>query len=232
MQRHDAHPLRLELGEALPLESVPAPMRLSKKAAFKFWENLRPPFRVTDMEKVKENHGEKHRDGELFRVTYLCGIDYISERAYGVTSENSTFDNLCYGVATMRLPDNYPQQHLVFLSWGRPSLGIPPAKKEATVSPSTWLPIAETLKLPPGHPRLGKCRQAAREAVVALKRHSQDTSPTQKGLRGPGNSLPQLLEQEAGSSNAARMSQTGGFKVEQKRKRIYTAAAGFVTYCG
>mmetsp|Transcript_71495 Transcript_71495/g.205069 ORF Transcript_71495/g.205069 Transcript_71495/m.205069 type:complete len:566 (-) Transcript_71495:71-1768(-) len=253
MKKHSNHPLRMEVGESLPLENVPAPMRLSKKAAFNFWENLRPPFRVSTIERISSDDSEQSRDGELFRVIYVCGIDYCSERAYGETSENSTYDNLCYGVATMRIPDGYPRKRLVFLGWGKPSLGSPPQKKEAAASPDSWMPIAGELSLPSGHPRLGKIREAAKKATS--KQRPLEVSPLQKMLMGPHLSLPQLVESEAahvkliggqpgsgsGAGGAGGGLPTGSeaglgaslaAPTRKRNHRIYTAAAGFVRYSG
>mmetsp|Transcript_144 Transcript_144/g.325 ORF Transcript_144/g.325 Transcript_144/m.325 type:complete len:479 (+) Transcript_144:361-1797(+) len=226
MRRHDTHPARLEVGEELPIESVPGPMRLSKKAAFNFWENLRPPFRVMTMERVDgDSSDDRHSDGDLFQVTYLCGIDYCAERAYGETSENSTFDNLCHGVATVRIPTTYPQKRMVILGWGKPSLGMPSAKKETTAFPDSPLPIAGTLNLPANHPRLGKCREAAKKLTAV--RQSADASPMQTKMKGPGVALPKLIENEAEDAGLDKFQKT-----RKRYHRIYTPAGGFVHYSG
>lgn len=248
MKRHEGHPLRLEVGETLPIKSMPPPMRLSKCAAFRFWTDLRPPFKVVNIERVPEDRLEKDADGELFQVSYQCGIDYCSERAFVLTS---TFDNVCRGVATMRIPDDYPRRRPVFLSWGRPALAMPEERKQtsakaAGVSPAHWMPIAGELNLPANHPRLGKCREAARRA--ADKKRGLEVSPLQKMLLGPHMSLPKLVQQEEAAANLALLSrgespllgsaEEGGSpgvatrRARKREHRIYTAAAGFVRYSG
>jgi len=256
MRRHDGHPLRLEVGETLPIDSVPPPMRMSKSAAFRFWTDLRPPFKVVNIERTPDEGFEKNTDGELFQVAYQCGIDYCSERAYG---ETSTFDNVCHGVATMRIPDDYPRRRPVFLSWGRPSLGMPEERKQtnakaSAVSPAHWMPIAQELNLPANHPRLGKCREASRRATE--KKRGLEVSPLQKMLLGPHMSLPKLVEHEEAATRLGLRSSAGGGGLEEspggfggglseggspspprgatrkREHRIYTAAAGFVRYSG
>merc|ERR1719436_2143707 len=134
MKRHADHPLRMEVGETLPLDNVPSSTRLSSSAAFRFWTDLRPPFKIVSIDRVPEECEQKHADGDLFKVRYKCGIDYYSERCYGETSDGSTFDNVCHGVATLRIPDGFPKQRLVFISWGRPALGDPPEIEKPSCS--------------------------------------------------------------------------------------------------
>lgn len=231
MRRHTDHPLRVEVGETLSTDAVPGSMRVSKKSAFRFWRDLRPPFRVVSTSRVGEASREKHADGDLFEVRYKCNIDYRSERAYGVTSAGSTFDNVCQGVATVRLPDGYPKRRMIIVSWGRPTLGAPKADtaKEEAVPPGPWMPICDELGLRADHPRLKGARAAAER--LCAKRRSVEVAPLQRLMLGPHVSLPRLpMQQEEQQAVDAPPGSVSPLR--RRQHRIFTASAGFVRYGG
>jgi len=224
MKRHASHPLRREVGETLPLDLVPGPMRKSQNAGFRFWSDLRPPFRIISIDRVLEDNQEKHVDGELFKVRYKCGIDYCSERCYG---EGCTFDNVCHGIAKLRIPDSYPKKRPVIVSWGRPMLGPLLDVKDNEGSNETNESMGSTLS-----------PKAAGKRRATAKRRSVAVTPLQKLLLGPHVSLPRLVQQEERAKNApvssprAPSKERGESPVRERQHRIFTASAGFVRYNG
>lgn len=88
---------------------------------FNFWSDLRPPFRIKAMTQELD---EGHPDGPLFHITYVCPLDYVTERKWGHRTAEGSFENAVHGVAEVRIPKDFPQisKHLVVLSWGKPQL--------------------------------------------------------------------------------------------------------------
>lgn len=209
--------MRLEVGETLAVMDVPPPLRLSKAAAFRFWNDCRPPFYIIKLERIDEGDKiggrAKHADGVLFNVTYECGIDYATERAYSVTSEGGTFDNTIHGVAKIRIPDEYPKKRLVFLSWGHPVLGFTP-QDEKKKQPSVG-----DLKGP-------EPEQLAAPVAAWSSPSAARGRPTKKAMLGAQVSLPRLAEME--DNPLASKTPIG----RKREHRLYTSAAGFVRYVG
>ena len=92
--------MRTSLGQT---EQVPS----SKKSGqqFNFWRDLRPPFRVKRMQREVD---DGHADGPLFRITYCCPLDYVTERKWGHRTAEGSFENLVHGVAEVRIPKDTP----------------------------------------------------------------------------------------------------------------------------
>lgn len=247
MRRHSAHPLRKEVGETLGHTDVINELRHGSDNAFSFWRDLRPPFVVCDVSRdSQQSRDTKHPDGELFHVTYECGLDYVSERKMGTFSTGGTFDNKIHGVAQIRIPDKYPvQRPMHIISWGRPMLNPSgdelAAGPDAQVAPEKWMPIAEELGIRADNPRFAKVREASRKAV---SKREVEVPELQKLLLGPHASLPRLAQVEAmrahadaggerGSISAHTSPSPGPVAGKKKRKhRIWTQAAGFVEYHG
>jgi len=216
MRKHKNHPQYREVGDQLPLKNVPPAMRLSKNAAFRFWRDCRPPFRVSHVERVDEGADSKHADGDLFNVSYNCGIDYCSERLYGDTS---TFDNMIQGVAVLRIPDEFPTKRPVFVSWGRPTLSSDKnkdlaQKKAKAVDPEQFLPIANEVGLRPDHPRFKSVRDTVKKTAKEMN------SPPPKST-----SLPRLVRQESQGLNSTQTKTV-------RQHRMHTSACGFISYAG
>lgn len=248
MRRHALHPERKEVGDpAMPPEAVIEKMRSGTANQFQFWRDLKPPFYVSAIRRDPTEPGT-NPDGDLFHVTYQCGIDYVGERLWNEKSEGGTFDNMIHGVAQIRIPDGYPAQRQIYImSWGKPSLnwvqeepadGLPP--EGSFVNPDIWMPISDELSLSPNMARFAACRDATRKAH---RRRPVEVAPLQALLLGPHASLPRLAanadvrDSAMGSSptNRAGTSAEGATPSPQKKKRqhrIYTAAAGFVRYAG
>lgn len=248
MRRHVAHPLREEVGEKLPNECVVKEMRAGTANSFSFWRDLRPPFSIISIHRDRDAADlGQHPDGELFNITYNCPIDYRSERLWNAdgTSEAGTFDNTIQGVASVRIPEVYPQQRTItIVSWGRPSLNWTPEKEHddvkkdrGIVNPDNWMPISQELGLRANDPRFAACREATRKANP---RRSVEVAPLGALLLGPHAPLTRLAAASA-NSDARRGSVLkhqvldGGPAAAPKKKRqhcIYTAAAGFVRFSG
>lgn len=250
MKRHAAHPMREEVGEKLPNESVVKEMRAGTANSFVFWRDLRPPFGIISIHRDRNAPDcGQHPDGELFNITYNCKIDYRSERLWNCDggSDAGTFDNTIQGVASVRIPEVYPQQrNISIVSWGRPSLNWTPEKQHdedgvpadrGIVNPNNWMPISNELGLRAKDPRFAACREATRKAN---SRRSVDVAPLGALLLGPHAPLTRLAAASA-NSDARRASVIkhevieGGPTPAPKKKRqhcIYTAAAGFVRFSG
>jgi len=250
MRRHVGHPERKKVGDPhMPPECVVEKMRCGTKNQFNFWRDLRPPFHVSHVRRdTEEPDAGLHPDGDLFHVTYQCGIDYVGERLWNEKSDGGTFDNLIYGRATIRVADSYPQgKGLTVVSWGRPSLfwnrieefdenGVP---IQDFVDPDKWMPISDELKLRADMPRFAACREATRKAN---SRRPIEMAPMQSLLLGPHASLPRIAattDKVAFNKAASPMKTDGGVEgatpspIKKKRQhRIFTAAGGFVRYAG
>lgn len=248
MRRHVGHPMREEVGERLPNESVVKEMRAGTANSFEFWRDLRPPFSIISIHRDR-NAADlgQHPDGELFNITYNCKIDYRSERLWNCdgTSEAGTFDNTIQGVAAVRIPEVYPQQRTIsIVSWGKPSLNWTPEKENddvpkdrGIVNPDNWMPISQELGLRANDPRFAACRDATRKANP---RRSVEVAPLGALLLGPHAPLGRLAAASANSdmrrgSVLKKQVIEGGPVAAPKKKRqhcIYTAAAGFVRFSG
>lgn len=232
MRRHEAHPQRKSVGETLRPTDVLEPMRGGN--AFSFWRDLRPPFAVVDVKKASVDE-EKHPDGDLYDVTYECGLDYRSERMWGEQSEGGTFNNRIHGVAQMRIPDAYPKvRPLTILSWGRPMLNWTPdddnVADKPIVAPEKWSPIADQLGIRADAPRFAKVREATRKAK---SRREVEVPELERLLLGPHASLPRLASVEAqrtAQDFATKSSPTP--KKKMREHRIFTSAGGFIRYNG
>lgn len=251
MRRHALHPQRKEVGDPhMPPQCVVEKMRFGSENKFQFWRDLRPPFVVRQVRRVtNEPESGSHPDGDLFKVTYQCGIDYVSERLWNEKSDGGTFDNKIQGVAIVRIPDEYPKQRTITIdSWGQPSLNSShwgnddeeEGEAPAFVDPNVWMPISQELDLPANLPRFAGCREATRKAV---SRRPVEMPALQRLLLGPHASLPRLAMSNSMAPGAAAAATTGAEgdaqgatpspkKNKKRQHRIFTAAAGFVRYAG
>lgn len=262
MRRHALHPQREPVGDPhMPNEHVVEPMRSGEKFKFQFWRDLKPPFMIGAMRRDQEDAATKHPDGDLFHVSYSCGLDYVGERLWNEKCEGGTYDNKIKGVASIRIPDGYPQvSGITIVSWGRPSLnensptdpnGDP--LEDGFIDPNKWMPISAELGLRSDMPRFAACREATRKAhagVRARRQKAVEVAPLQKLLLGPhGATLPRLAsathkdKKEGGGEwkGASEMSpgspdgNAEGATPSPKKTRqhcVFTAAAGFVRYAG
>jgi len=237
MKRHAEHPLRKAVGEQVGIGAT----------AIQFWRDLKPPFRVVEVR--RHEAAEAHPDGVLYGVTYMCGLDYDTERQSNMKSDAGTFSNVVSGIAVVRMPNVYPvKRPLQILSWGTPVKGGSPepldgfaAMKEDFVNPDVWMPIADELGLRPNEPRLAECREATRRAV---KRGGVQVPPLQQLLLGPHSSLPKLARCESmrlgrhqtvdpsGIHNLERGITPHGSKLPTRNHRISTSSVGFLKYSG
>jgi hypothetical protein len=250
MRRHAHHPERKEVGDpAMPKDCVVEAMRYGTANQFQFWRDLRPPFHVTAIRRdVDEPEAGHHPDGDLFCVTYSCGIDYCGERLWNKKSVNGTFDNMIHGIATMRIPEGFPSRPLIVVSWGRPSLIWSQEEKfdehgtpiqQDYVDPDKWMPISDELGLRADMSRFAACRASTRKANC---HRPVQVAPIQSLLLGPHPSLPRLAathqKEQARQMSASPVNASDGeagtpSPIRKKRQhRIYTAAAGFVRYAG
>lgn len=91
------------------------------------------PFYVTSVE-PKDPGGP---EGELFNVSYYCGLSYCADHLCGMVRDGMTYENRIRGVAQLFIPHNIGSKEIELLSWGQPRL-----VKEAQnvwVSPETGL---------------------------------------------------------------------------------------------
>merc|ERR1712100_368629 len=132
MKRHLKHPLRGEVGDPhLESKNVINEMRSGANNRFQFWRDLRPPFEVKKVKRVDDLTDTRHPDGQLYEVTYLCPIDYESERMWGTDQGGSTFENKIHGVAEVRIPDRFPEKRpMNIVSWGHPELNWVPGPED------------------------------------------------------------------------------------------------------
>lgn len=193
MSKHPEHPLRRELGETLPRARVHPGMRAKRQNTFRFWLDVRPPFTITKMKRV-DNDGDRHPDGELYKVNYQCGIEYASEHLKD-SGANGVYDNVINGVATVRIPDAFPQRRpIIILSWGRPALDsasdgrLSDDVEDEFVDPTAWMPIGTELGKRPDDPALAEMRQVSMEASGKLRQKPRgqiEVPELQKLLLGP-----------------------------------------------
>jgi len=254
--RHALHPHREPVGDPhMPNECVVEQMRGGYQFKFQFWRDLKPPFMVNSVKRDEEDACTKHPDGDLYYVSYACGIDYVGERLWNTSGEGGTFENKIKGVATVRIPDGFPaQRHIVIENWGRPTLngdsqtdpkGAPMGA--SYIDPNKWMPISQELGLRSDMARFGKCRHATHQAHAGEKaRRSAEVDPLQKLLLGPHATLPQLAatngknlpstpKKSASKGSPSKGSSVEGATPSPKKKRehrIFTAAAGFIRYNG
>jgi len=216
IRRHELHPERKQVGDpAMPVECVVEKMRFGKKNQFNFWRDLKPPFHVS---KVARDSSQPlhHPDGEMFHVSYMCGIDYVGERLWNEKSETGTFDNMIHGTATVRVPDNYPTNgaKVTMVSWGRPTLNHSPSEETdgdgnvipEFVNPDLWMPISQELDRRASEPRFADCRASTRRANL---RRPVEMAPMQSLLLGAHGSLPRLAAIAAGADRLAFPSLAG-----------------------
>lgn len=248
MRRHAEHPLRKDVGEHMDPKDMLSSMRVSSESFFHFWRDLRPPFHVIETKRIGEG-ASGHVDGDLFQITYECGIDYCNERLFRASQSKSTFDNTVHGVALARIPNGFPRKRpMHLLSWGKPVLYYVPDEENKVVSGKTgaaevnayqWLPIASELGCRPDEPRLEKCRDAARRVVP---RDGFEVKPLQRLLLGPHASLPRLArmdevlanakEQVVKTQNSVPPQEVPVHSPKKRKHRIWTSAAGFISYAG
>lgn len=253
MRRHHAHPHRAEVGDpSLPPEHVVEAMRHGKGNQFNFWRDIRPPFNVAAVKRLHEEASAgQHPDGDLFEVIFQCGIDYVSERLWGLKSDGGTFNNRITSSARVRIPDGFPRKRpITIVSWGSPQLNWQPSNEtddegnasRPSIDPAKWMPISDELQQRADLPRFAGCREATKRAD---SRKGFEVSPVQKLLLGPHASLPKLaacdkdlgnLSATSREAAAARLVEEGlpvpPPKVKPRQHRIFTAAAGFVHYAG
>jgi len=254
MCRHALHPQREAVGDPhMPNHRVVQAMRSGDKFKFQFWRDLKPPFYVTGIRRDQEDSATKHPDGDLFYVSYACGIDYVSERLWNMNTAEGSFDNMMKGVASLRIPDGYPQKRgITVVDWGKPSLVATDPEEVAHVQddfidPDKWMPISQELGQRSDLKRFGACREATRKAHATIKaRRGFQVASLQKMLLGPHSSLPRLAAAQgidltagiasppgaAASSPGSGGGSTPSPKKRTKERRIFTAAAGFLRYEG
>jgi len=111
------------------------------------------------------------------------------------------------------------------------------------VDPNKWMPISDELGLRADAARFAACREATRKAV---SRRAVEMAPLQRLLLGPHASISRSAIHEAlddssssrspsGKLTAQTQSSNDGASPSPKKKRqhrIFTAAAGFVSYVG
>merc|ERR1712187_559954 len=168
-----------------------------------------------------------HPDGELYKVTYQCGIEYAMERiANG--GANGTFSNKVTGVAHIRIHDAFPRKRpMHIISWGQPQLNWDPGEDEEDgnaggVDPAKWMPIGNAIGKRPDDPSMAACRTATQELTKKLTkaRRNVEVPEIQKLLLGPHASLPRLaqVERAAHSSPPATGPAEGVASQQQKVK--------------
>eukprot|EP00397_Hematodinium_sp_SG-2012_P034980 GEMP01037572.1.p1 GENE.GEMP01037572.1~~GEMP01037572.1.p1 ORF type:complete len:246 (+),score=19.54 GEMP01037572.1:155-892(+) len=95
-----------------------------RDGTFDFWRDLVPPFQIASI--VKDD-ARSTVDDHYYKVLYMCGLDYRSERAIFRGKESSTFDSRLCSVALIRLPPRYHGKGLRIINWGSPSLNGTPS---------------------------------------------------------------------------------------------------------
>lgn len=255
MRRHEKHPLRQAVGEFLPQDALAEKMRFGLGSQFQFWRDLRPPFTVSQVQRVDNGinmlvsiqDASGHPDGELYFITYECPIEYSAERLMDVNSEAGTFNNKIHGVAQVRIPNNYPQRRPVYIvSWGQPTL-IPPGPDQHQLSAPEvgMLPLATELGVNPTSDRMTSCIKACRDVQHRMddKRKQVKVPELQRLLLGPHASLPRLAKMEetwameqsnTDNGKGARPASTSlhGLATRVRSHRLFTPAVGFVSYNG
>ncbi|CAK9087166.1 unnamed protein product [Durusdinium trenchii] len=205
------------------------PSSKQSRQQFNFWTDLRPPFRIKGM---KRDADDGHPDGPLFRISYCCPLDYVTERKWGRRTAEGTFENLVHGVAEVRIPKDFPQvsTRIIVLSWGRVEIKFgtkPKVDKEAgAVDPKKWSPIAAEFHLRSNCSRLASLRESLHEANLKMAGQSnqQAVRPWQKALMKPSATLADFMKAE----------QLEQKEVESVKRdlRLRTACAGFIENAG
>lgn len=205
------------------------PSSKQSRQQFNFWTDLRPPFRIKGM---KRDADDGHPDGPLFRISYCCPLDYVTERKWGRRTAEGTFENLVHGVAEVRIPKDFPQvsTRIIVLSWGRVEIkfGTKPKvdKKAGAVDPKKWSPIAAEFHLRSNCSRLASLRESLHEANLKMAGQSnqQAVRPWQKALMKPSATLADFMKAE----------QLEQKEVESVKRdlRLRTACAGFIENAG
>eukprot|EP00435_Cladocopium_sp_Y103_P018691 s3751_g4.t1 len=207
---------RWDEGEERADENVPVALR-SGAARFRFWRDLKPPFQVVQVTRSSDALGKwrdvdaeatrPHPDGELFYVTYECALAHHVERAWGLKTEAGTFDNRVHGVATVRIPLDYPDKsRCIITSWGNPVVNWNPnddkdpiVETPTAIDPMMWMPIADELQQRPSIKKFAACRQetriASRRADEKRKRGIEVPEMT-RILLSSNPSLPRLAAAE------------------------------------
>lgn len=126
-------------------------MTARQRDRFQFWRDLQPPFTVCQVHKADDGR-TRHPDGDLHFVTYECGLDYNSERMWGMQQTAWTYDNKIHGVAEVRIPDNFPEKRPIkLISWGAPVLNWSPddRKPEDRAPPPQSMALTGDRAAPP-----------------------------------------------------------------------------------
>lgn len=273
MRRHESHPQRKAVGEFLDKELLPEKMRFGRNGNFQFWRDLRPPFSVMDFRRVDADEANDldkaapnsdleeaatdgstlvdfgpHPDGELYRVTYECPIEYVAERLMGDKKDASTFDNKVKGIALVRIPINFPGKGrcLHIQSWGQPTLNPPENWDLATNNTKS----KRSERAPPAisattHAERGLGLWVTKEIEKSgtmrkdMKKKLVKVPPLERIQFGRSASLPRLSKQHTGVITPDVIAGDGIAKAEAveepkraRQRRIFTAAAGFVSYAG
>lgn len=253
IQRDEDHPQRKEVGEFLDPKNLPVALR-SGAARFRFWRDLRPPFQVVQVTRssdalgkwrdVDQQDTKLHPDGELFYVTYVCPLAHHVERAWNLKSDAGTFDNKVHGIASVRIPLDYPEKsRCIITSWGSPVVNWNPnddkdpvVEHPSAVDPMHWMPIADELQERPTIKRFAACRQetriASRRADEKRKRGIEVPEMT-RVLLSSNPSLPRLAAAEQRLVDAANKPGSSSPTKRQLRKHcVFTSSSGFVHYAG
>lgn len=247
VKKDKSHPARKQVHNILPNIDVVEPMRDGGTSRFHFWRDLRPPFSVLDVQRADQGKtgepedalvgrgwGTSSPEGELYLVTYECGIDYVGERKWGVQSDAGTFNNRLHGTAQLRIPNEFPfKRPCVMVHWGQPVLNFVPKPSDANesmgVPPDQWNPLAEFLGIRADSPKMAQVRVLSREAnrKAAARKLGSKASDVSKLLLGPHPSVAKMAHIE-------RTISSGGDSANAKLKerRVFTAAGGFVRYHG
>eukprot|EP00913_Durusdinium_trenchii_P014128 g13261.t1 len=153
------------------------PSSKQSRQQFNFWTDLRPPFRIKGM---KRDADDGHPDGPLFRISYCCPLDYVTERKWGRRTAEGTFENLVHGVAEVRIPKE----------------PVTPDKKAGAVDPKKWSPIAAEFHLRSNCSRLASLRESLHEANLKMAGQSnqQAVRPWQKALMKPSATLADFMK--------------------------------------
>lgn len=252
IQRDENHPQRKEVGEFLDPKNVPIALR-SGAARFRFWRDLKPPFQVVQVTRSSDALGKwrdvdaeatkPHPDGELFYVTYECALAHHVERAWGLKTEAGTFDNRVHGVASVRIPLDYPDKsRCIITSWGNPVVNWNPnddkdpiVETPTSIDPMMWMPIADELQQRPSIKKFAACRQetriASRRADEKRKRGIEVPEMT-RILLSSNPSLPRLAAAEQRCVDEGKAGSSSPTKRQLRKHCVFTASSGFVHYAG
>jgi len=253
IQRDEDHPQRQEVGEFLDPQNVPVALR-SGAARFRFWRDLKPPFQVVQVTRSSDALGKwrdvdaaetkPHPDGELFYVTYECALAHHVERAWGLKTEGGTFNNRVHGVASVRIPLDYPDKsRCIITSWGNPVVNWTPSDDKdpiveppSAVDPMLWMPIADELQQRPSIKQFAACRQETRIAsrrVDEKRKRGIEVPEMTRILLSSNPSLPRLAAAEQRCVDEAGKAGSSSPTKRQLRKHcVFTASSGFVHYAG